>query len=390
MLAASSAGDVPPGLGFARVQGGAPFTYGTRPAFPGVAIAAPPQVTSARVHVPASGVVYGAPRPAQIYGGPGPIGLGHSGAAGFAGGVPATVASPYAGLRVSSVIGGRPAVVTGFVAPAVAKINPVPAIVKTVVAEPAYGPHPYSFGYDTVDEFGNKQYRHETSDANNAKKGSYGYTDVNGIYRQVDYIADANGFRATVRTNEPGTAPSSPAGVLYDAKPVVVKPAAVVKPLVAAAPASIHTAPSLVAGPTLTRLIGPPAAFSGRLVAKVVPFGRGPFSAGPVAPRAPAFLGGPGHIGGYGPEHPWDAFMEELGVSLDPWLLGFRLDLLWLFQDMALRSQVTTSSRNQQSLVRDLRLENFMLLEAVTRVFAPVELGAISRNLTLIMPGRLS
>lgn len=155
-----------------------------------------------------------------------------------------------------------------------------------------------------MDEFGNKQYRHETSDANNAKKGSYGYTDTNGIYRQVDYIADANGFRATVRTNEPGTAPSAPAGVLYDAKPVVVKPAAVVKPLEAAAPASIHTAPSLVAGPTLTRLNGPPAAFSGRLVAKVVPLGRGPLLAGPVAPRAPAFLGGPGNIGGYGPVGP--------------------------------------------------------------------------------------
>ncbi|CAN7996893.1 unnamed protein product [Ixodes pacificus] len=383
MLAASFAGDVPPGLGFGRVQGGAPFTYGTRHAFPGVAFAAPPQVTSARIHVPASGVVYGAPRPTRIYGGPGPIGLGHTGAAGFAGAVPAAVASPYAGLRVSPVIGGRPAVVTGFVAPAVAKINPVPAIVKTVVAEPAYGPHPYSFGYDTVDEFGNKQYRHETSDANNAKKGSYGYTDANGIYRQVDYIADANGFRATVRTNEPGTAPSSPAGVLYDAKPVVVKPTAVVKPLVAGAPVSIQTAPSLVAGPTLTRLNGPPAAFSGRLVAKVVPFGRGHLLAKPVAPRAHAFLGGPGH-------HRWDVSTEDLGVSLDPWLLGCRLDLLWLFRDVALRSQITTSSRHRQSLVRDLRSEISMLLEAVTRVFTSVEVGAILRDRTLIMSGRLS
>ncbi|KAM7301789.1 putative cuticle protein [Ixodes scapularis] len=374
MLAASFAGDVPPGLGFARVQGGAPFTYGTRHAFPGVAFAAAPQVASARIHVPASGVVYGAPRPTRIYGGPGPIGLGHSGPAGFAGPVPAAVAPPYAGLQVAPVIGGRPAVVTGFVAPAVAKINPVPAIVKTVVAEPAYGPHPYSFGYDTVDEFGNKQYRHETSDANNAKKGSYGYTDTNGIYRQVDYIADANGFRATVRTNEPGTAPSAPAGVLYDAKPVVVKPAAVVKPLEAAAPASIHTAPSLVAGPTLTRLNGPPAAFSGRLVAKVVPLGRGPLLAGPVAPR----------------EHRWDVFTEDLGVSLDRWLLGCRLDLLWLFRDLALRSQVTTSSRNRQSLVRDLCSQKFMVLEAVTWVCTPVELGAILRDRTPIMSGQLS
>ncbi len=35
--------------------------------------------------------------------------------------------------------------------------------------------------------------------------GSYGYTDGHGIYRQVDYIADKSGFRAVIKTNEPGT-----------------------------------------------------------------------------------------------------------------------------------------------------------------------------------------
>lgn len=39
--------------------------------------------------------------------------------------------------------------------------------------------------------------------------GSYGYTDSYGIYRQVDYVADKNGFRATIKTNEPGTANQS-------------------------------------------------------------------------------------------------------------------------------------------------------------------------------------
>lgn len=71
--------------------------------------------------------------------------------------------------------------------------------------EPVYAPQPYSFGYDTVDEYGNKQFRQETSDANNAKRGSYGYTDADGIYRRVDYVADAAGFRATISTNEPGS-----------------------------------------------------------------------------------------------------------------------------------------------------------------------------------------
>lgn len=36
-------------------------------------------------------------------------------------------------------------------------------------------------------------------------QGSYGYTDNQGLYRQVDYVANAGGFRAVVKTNEPGT-----------------------------------------------------------------------------------------------------------------------------------------------------------------------------------------
>ncbi|KAK8782876.1 cuticle protein 10.9-like [Amblyomma americanum] len=97
-----------------------------------------------------------------------------------------------------------------------------PAVVKTIAAEPVYPPQPYEFGYDTVDEFGTRLTRQESSDGNNQKKGSYGYTDANGIYRQVNYVADAAGFRATVQTNEPGTAPGETGGAVYDAKPVAV------------------------------------------------------------------------------------------------------------------------------------------------------------------------
>ncbi|XP_077553471.1 uncharacterized protein LOC144168339 [Haemaphysalis longicornis] len=88
-------------------------------------------------------------------------------------------------------------------------------------ADYASPPEPYNFGYDTVDEFGNRQFRSEQSDANNAKTGSYGYRDVNGLYRRVNYVADANGFRATVDTNEPGTAPGASADVVFNAAPVV-------------------------------------------------------------------------------------------------------------------------------------------------------------------------
>ncbi|XP_077512841.1 uncharacterized protein LOC144124038 [Amblyomma americanum] len=85
----------------------------------------------------------------------------------------------------------------------------------------ATAPQPYSFGYDTVDEYGNRQFRSEQGDVNNVKTGSYGYRDVNGLYRRVNYVADANGFRATVDTNEPGTAPGSSADVVFNAAPVV-------------------------------------------------------------------------------------------------------------------------------------------------------------------------
>ncbi|GIX67271.1 uncharacterized protein CEXT_791331 [Caerostris extrusa] len=44
-------------------------------------------------------------------------------------------------------------------------------------------------------------------------QGSYGYTDNKGIARQVHYVADKAGFRAQVKTNEPGTANQNPAAV---------------------------------------------------------------------------------------------------------------------------------------------------------------------------------
>lgn len=72
-------------------------------------------------------------------------------------------------------------------------------------------PEPYNFNYDTNDEYGNKQFRKEDSDDTGAVRGSYGYTDANGLYRIVDYVADENGFRANIRTNEPGLVEPSPA-----------------------------------------------------------------------------------------------------------------------------------------------------------------------------------
>jgi hypothetical protein len=79
--------------------------------------------------------------------------------------------------------------------------------------EQHYAPQPYKFGYDVKDHYGSTLQQKEEGDAHGNKRGSYGYTDGHGIYRQVDYVADKNGFRATIKTNEPGTSDEDPADV---------------------------------------------------------------------------------------------------------------------------------------------------------------------------------
>lgn len=57
------------------------------------------------------------------------------------------------------------------------------------------------------------QYRLEKGNGQGVVQGSYGFTDENGVYREVHYIADKSGFRAQVKTNEPGTKSVNPADV---------------------------------------------------------------------------------------------------------------------------------------------------------------------------------
>ena len=56
-------------------------------------------------------------------------------------------------------------------------------------------PEPYSYNWQFGDESGNGQFRREEQDKNGVVRGSYGYTDAWGLYRIVDYVADANGYR---------------------------------------------------------------------------------------------------------------------------------------------------------------------------------------------------
>lgn len=65
----------------------------------------------------------------------------------------------------------------------------------------------YRFGYDVVHSSGSSF--HKEASSNGVKVGSYGLRDVDGRVRIVNYVADAQGFRADVRTNEPDPAKDS-------------------------------------------------------------------------------------------------------------------------------------------------------------------------------------
>lgn len=79
----------------------------------------------------------------------------------------------------------------------------------------------YSFGYDEAGATGGS-FRHEKSDAYGNRVGSYGLTGADGRVRIVNYVADANGYRANVQTNEPGTESRDTAGVAVNKAPIAV------------------------------------------------------------------------------------------------------------------------------------------------------------------------
>lgn len=79
---------------------------------------------------------------------------------------------------------------------------------------------PYRFNYNVKDKNGlTEQYRQEAGDGK-FLTGSYGYVLPDGIFRHVDYVADDRGFRAFIRTSEPGTANQNPADVVINSSPV--------------------------------------------------------------------------------------------------------------------------------------------------------------------------
>ncbi|GFT71832.1 adult-specific rigid cuticular protein 15.7 [Nephila pilipes] len=112
----------------------------------------------------------------------------------------------------------------------------------------------YAFNYGIADGLGATNSRTEIGDALGNKKGAYTITDIDGRARRVEYVADSLGFRASVNTNEPGTALSAPAAaaiVSPYAPPIApaVPAVAAAAPVLAAAP--LASAPLLAAAPAL-------------------------------------------------------------------------------------------------------------------------------------------
>ncbi|XP_076373337.1 adult-specific rigid cuticular protein 15.7-like [Tachypleus tridentatus] len=74
----------------------------------------------------------------------------------------------------------------------------------------------YNFEYNIADPYGATNHRTESGDGYGKTVGSYGLSDIDGRVRVVDYVADGYGFRANIRTNEPGTSNQDAADAYYN------------------------------------------------------------------------------------------------------------------------------------------------------------------------------
>ncbi|XP_064487585.1 cuticle protein 14-like [Ornithodoros turicata] len=120
----------------------------------------------------------------------------------------------------------------------------------------------YNFGYDEQHTSGGS-FRRENGDAFGNKVGSYGLRDADGRVRVVSYVADGAGFRASISTNEPGTAPSTPAAAGYNAPAVAPVAAVATAPVAAyaAAPVAHYAAAPVHAAHVYGAAVGGPVAY---------------------------------------------------------------------------------------------------------------------------------
>ncbi|XP_054152980.1 cuticle protein 14-like [Oppia nitens] len=74
----------------------------------------------------------------------------------------------------------------------------------------------YKFGYNIKDKEGGENSREEKGGPHGGVVGSYSLHTPKGGKRTVHYVADKQGFRAHVDTNEPGTGHQDAADAIYN------------------------------------------------------------------------------------------------------------------------------------------------------------------------------
>ncbi|KAH8009598.1 hypothetical protein HPB51_018291 [Rhipicephalus microplus] len=82
-----------------------------------------------------------------------------------------------------------------------------------------YPAQPYTFSYDSTGEDGGRISQQETGDERNFKTAATATRPQTVVYRTANYVADDQGFRVSIDTNEPGTKAENPADVTLNANP---------------------------------------------------------------------------------------------------------------------------------------------------------------------------
>ncbi|XP_042898642.1 calphotin isoform X1 [Parasteatoda tepidariorum] len=124
----------------------------------------------------------------------------------------------------------------------------------------------YNFGYNE-DHTSGGTFRREAGDAHGNVAGSYGLRDADGRIRIVNYIANDDGFKADIKTNEPGVEPKDTADATFNKAESVVVHSAVAIPapapvvaIPAAEPIAFRTEQVAVAAPVFPPVAAVPVA----------------------------------------------------------------------------------------------------------------------------------
>lgn len=76
----------------------------------------------------------------------------------------------------------------------------------------------FVFHYHIIDKHGAKNYRTSKGSSKGKEVGSYGFKDSDGRMRVIDYVADNSGFKANIRSNEPGIGEPDSADAIFNGK----------------------------------------------------------------------------------------------------------------------------------------------------------------------------